>query len=96
MTTKPRMENTSNSSPGQSDRREQLLRIYDELDDAGKQELLRLAQDLLLIYCALARQSVRILYPGGLVFSGFILSRTQPTSAGLYGSPCIRENRPSK
>jgi hypothetical protein len=47
MTTKPRMENTSNSSPGQSDRREQLLRRYDELDDAGKQELLRLAQDLL-------------------------------------------------
>ena len=46
MTTKPRMENTSNSSPG-SDRREQLLRRYDELDDAGKQELLRLAQDLL-------------------------------------------------
>ena len=47
MTTTPRMENTSDSSPGQADRREQLLRIYDELDDAGKQELLRLAQDLL-------------------------------------------------
>jgi hypothetical protein len=47
MTTKPRTENTSDSSPGQSGRREQLLRIYDELDDAGKQELLRLAQELL-------------------------------------------------
>ena len=47
MTIIPRPENTSDSSPGQSDRREQLLRIYDELDDAGKQELLRLAQDLL-------------------------------------------------
>jgi hypothetical protein len=35
------------SSPEQSDRRALLLRIYDELDDAGKQELLRIAQDLL-------------------------------------------------
>jgi hypothetical protein len=47
MTTTPHMDNTSDSSPGQSDRREELLSIYDELDDAGKQELLRLAQDLL-------------------------------------------------
>ena len=47
MTAKPRPENTSDSSPGQYGRREQLLRIHDELDDAGKQELLRLAQDLL-------------------------------------------------
>jgi hypothetical protein len=46
MTTTPRMENTSDSSPGQTDRRDQLLRIYDELDDAGKQELLRLAEEL--------------------------------------------------
>jgi hypothetical protein len=37
---------TSDASPGQSDRRERLIRIYDELDDAGKQELLRLAEQL--------------------------------------------------
>jgi hypothetical protein len=46
MTIKPRSENTSDSSPGQGDRRDQLLRIYDQLDDAGKQELLRLAEEL--------------------------------------------------
>ncbi len=46
MTTTPRTENTSDSSPGQVDRREQLLRVYDQLDDAGKQELLRLAEEL--------------------------------------------------
>ena len=46
MTTTPPTENTSDSSPGQADRRDQLLRIYDELDGAGKQELLRLAEEL--------------------------------------------------
>jgi hypothetical protein len=38
---------TSEASPGQSDKRDQLLRIYDELDDVQKQELLRLAMVLL-------------------------------------------------
>jgi hypothetical protein len=37
----------SEASPGQSDKRDQLLRIYDELDDVQKQELLRLAMVLL-------------------------------------------------
>jgi hypothetical protein len=37
---------TSGSSPGQAEKRDQLIQIYDELDDAGKQELLRLAQEL--------------------------------------------------
>jgi hypothetical protein len=46
MTIPPRTENTSDSSPGQADRRDQLLRFYDQLDDAGKQELLRLAEEL--------------------------------------------------
>jgi hypothetical protein len=46
MTTTPRTENTSDSSPGQVDRRDQLLRVYDQLDDAGKQELLRLTEKL--------------------------------------------------
>jgi hypothetical protein len=37
---------TSGSSPGQSERREELIRIFDQLDDEGKQELLRLAKEL--------------------------------------------------
>lgn len=37
---------SSPSSPGQSNRREELIRIFDELDDEGKQELLRLAKEL--------------------------------------------------
>jgi hypothetical protein len=45
MTLKPHAD-TSEASPGQSDRRERLIRIYDELDDAGKQELLRFAEEL--------------------------------------------------
>ena len=45
MTIKPHAD-TSEASPGQSDRRERLIRIYDELDDAGKLELLRLAEEL--------------------------------------------------
>ena len=47
MPTKTRSDNTSEASPGQSDKRDQLLRIYDELDDVQKQELLRLAMVLL-------------------------------------------------
>jgi hypothetical protein len=34
------------------------------------------------IYCALARQSARVLYAGGFADSDFILSRTQPTLGG--------------
>jgi hypothetical protein len=37
---------SSPSSPGQSNRREELIRIFDKLNDAGKQELLRLAKEL--------------------------------------------------
>jgi hypothetical protein len=33
-------------TPRQSDRREELIRIFDTLDDQGKQELLRLAKEL--------------------------------------------------
>jgi DDE family transposase len=33
--------------PSQSDKRDQLLRIYDELDDIRKQELLRIGMELL-------------------------------------------------
>ncbi len=47
MPTKTRSDNTSEASPGQSDKRDQLLRIYPELDDVQKQELLRLAMVLL-------------------------------------------------
>jgi hypothetical protein len=48
------------------------------------------------IYCALARQSARVMYAGGFADYGFILSRTQPTSAGLCGLPYTRDNRPSE
>jgi hypothetical protein len=41
----PRSE-TSGSSPGQSERREELISIFDQLDDERKQELLRLAKGL--------------------------------------------------
>jgi len=47
---------TSQSSPGQVQRREHLLRIYDELDDAGKRELLDLA-----VECALRSGRSRLL-----------------------------------
>ena len=46
MTSKPLNDASSEASPGQSDKRDQLIRIYDELDDAGKQALLRLAKEL--------------------------------------------------
>jgi hypothetical protein len=46
MPTKTQTDNTSEASPGQSNKRDQLLRIYDELDDVQKQELLRLAMVL--------------------------------------------------
>ena len=46
MTSKPPNDASSEASPGQSEKRDQLIRIYDELDDAGKQELLRLAMEL--------------------------------------------------
>jgi hypothetical protein len=46
MTVKPTTDTSSGASPGQSERREKLIRIYDELDDAGKQELLRHAEEL--------------------------------------------------
>jgi hypothetical protein len=45
-TIKPRSGPTSQSSPGQPENRDLLIRIYDELSDTGKQELLRLAQEL--------------------------------------------------
>jgi hypothetical protein len=47
MPTETQCNSTSEASPGQSDKRDQLLRIYDELDDVQKQELLRLAMVLL-------------------------------------------------
>jgi hypothetical protein len=47
MPTKTRSDNTSEASPGQSDKRDQLLRLYDELDDIRKQELLRIGMELL-------------------------------------------------
>jgi hypothetical protein len=47
MPTETQSDSTSEASPGQSDKRDQLLRIYDELDDVQKQELLRLAMVLL-------------------------------------------------
>jgi hypothetical protein len=47
MPTEIQSSSTSEASPGQSDKRDQLLRIYDELDDVQKQELLRLAMVLL-------------------------------------------------
>ena len=40
-------DKTSEASPGQSDKRDQLLRIFDELDDIRKQELLRIGMELL-------------------------------------------------
>lgn len=46
MTSKPPNDASSQASPGQTEKRDQLIRIYDELDDAGKQELLRLAMEL--------------------------------------------------
>ena len=47
---------TSQSSPGQVQRREHLLSIYDELDDAGKRELLDFA-----VECALRSGRSRLL-----------------------------------
>ena len=47
MPTKTRSDSTSEASPGQSDKRDQLLRIYDELDDIRKQESLRISMELL-------------------------------------------------
>ena len=46
MAIKPQTGATSDASPGQPEKREELIRIYDALDDAGKQELLRLAEEL--------------------------------------------------
>ena len=46
MKSEPTGNGTSAASPGQAEKRDQLIRIYDELDDAGKQELLRLAEEL--------------------------------------------------
>jgi hypothetical protein len=46
MSIQPHSENTSEASPGLGDRRARLVRIYDQLDDAAKQELLRLAEEL--------------------------------------------------
>ena len=43
----PQARCTANSSPGQTERRERLLRVYDELDDVGKQRLLKLAMELI-------------------------------------------------
>jgi hypothetical protein len=46
MAKEPPHHDSSPSSPGQSDRREELVRIFDKLNDEGKQELLRLAKEL--------------------------------------------------
>jgi hypothetical protein len=46
MTINPKSETTSEASPGQSEKRDLLIRIYDELSDTAKQELLRLALEL--------------------------------------------------
>ena len=45
MTDEPHSD-SSPSAPGQSDRREELIRLFDQLTDKGKQELLRLAKAL--------------------------------------------------
>ena len=45
-TIKPQSGTTPRSSPGQSEKRDLLIRINHELSDAGKQELLRLALEL--------------------------------------------------
>ena len=37
---------SSPASPGQSDRRDELLRLYGEMTDSAKQELLLFAEDL--------------------------------------------------
>ena len=37
---------SSPASPGQSDRRDELLRLYGEMTDGAKQELLLFAEDL--------------------------------------------------
>jgi hypothetical protein len=42
----PQARSTPNASPGQTERRDQLLRVYDDLDDVGKQRLLKLAKEL--------------------------------------------------
>lgn len=47
MTGKRFSDTTSDASPGQSEKRDELIRVYDELDDNGKQELLRLALELI-------------------------------------------------
>jgi hypothetical protein len=47
MPTTTQSDKTSGASPGQSDKRDRLLRIYDELDDGGKRELLRFGMALL-------------------------------------------------
>jgi hypothetical protein len=39
----PETHSSANSSPGQAERREHLLRAYDDLDDAEKQKILQLA-----------------------------------------------------
>jgi hypothetical protein len=45
MTSEPHSD-SSGSSPGQPERRAELIRIFDKLDDQAKQELLRLAKQL--------------------------------------------------
>jgi hypothetical protein len=45
MTSEPHSD-SSGSSPGQSERRAELIRIFDKLDDQAKQDLLRLAKEL--------------------------------------------------
>jgi len=42
----PQHTSTATSSPGQTERRERLLHAYDDLDDAGKQDLLKFAIEL--------------------------------------------------
>ena len=59
MTIQPHAD-TSDASPGQSDRRERLIRRYDELDDAGKHELLRLAEELRANVSGSATAALRI------------------------------------
>jgi hypothetical protein len=47
MPIKTATDKTSEASPGQSDKRDQLLRIFDALDDIRKLELLRIGMELL-------------------------------------------------
>ena len=71
MAVAPLTENTSKSSPGQPEKREQLISIYDQLDDVGKMELLLLAIKLTEARRAIAATApeARTISRGGLCVS---------------------------